>query len=264
MKIRKLYKPNKTNNFTMIKPIIAGNWKMNKVNSEAVAFVRELKLRLIDVKDVEIVVCPPFTALHDSAKEIRNSNIKLGAQNMHFEDSGAFTGEISVLMLKELGVKYVILGHSERRQHFNEDNELINRKIKKALQHNLIPILCVGEKLEEREKGETNRVIEEQIKGCLKDIDASKIVIAYEPIWAIGTGKTATPEQAEDVHLFIRELVKSLYDEKIANNVRIQYGGSVKPDNIKSLMGQKDIDGALVGGASLKVDDFVKIVKYKQ
>ncbi|MDO8741046.1 MAG: triose-phosphate isomerase [Candidatus Woesearchaeota archaeon] len=248
----------------MRKPIIAGNWKMNKVNSESVAFARELRLRLIDVKDVEIVVCPPFTALHDAAKEIRNSNIKLGAQNMHFEDSGAFTGEVSPLMLKELGVKYVILGHSERRQYFNETDDLINKKIKKALQHNIIPILCVGEKLEEREKGETKKIVEDQIKNCLKDIDASKIVIAYEPVWAIGTGKNATPEQAEEVHLFIRELVKSLYDEKIANNIRIQYGGSVKPDNIKALMDQKDIDGALVGGASLKVDDFVKIVKYRQ
>lgn len=249
--------------FIMRKPIIAGNWKMNKVNSEAVAFVKELKLRLIDVKDVEIVVCPPFTALHDVSKEIRNSNIKLGSQNMHFEDSGAFTGEISPLMLKELGVKYVILGHSERRQCFNETNEIINRKIKKALQHKLVPIVCVGEKLEEREKGDTNKVIKDQVQGCLKEIDASKIVIAYEPVWAIGTGKNATPEQAEEVHLLIRELIKNLYDEKIANNLRIQYGGSVKPDNIKSLMEQKDIDGALVGGASLKMDDFVSLVKRK-
>lgn len=242
--------------------IIAGNWKMNKNNSEAVALVKELKNLLKNVKDVEIVVCPAFTALSEVAKELKGSNIKVGAQNLYSEDSGAFTGEISPLMLKEL-CKYVIIGHSERRQYFNETDKDVNKKIKKALEHGLIPIVCVGETLEQRESNKTESIIEEQISQGLNDLsekEMSKVIIAYEPVWAIGTGKTASPRQAEEVHKFIRGVLEENFSKEIAEKTRILYGGSVKSENIKDLMKEKDIDGALVGGASLKAEEFSKIV----
>ena len=237
---------------------------MSKTVEEAVSLVRELKELIKDVEDREILVCPPFTALQAIKEELKDSNIKVGAQNMYFEDNGAFTGEISALMLKKL-CSYVITGHSERRQYFNEDNELINKKIKKALEHGLKPIVCVGERLEQREGGKTNDVIENHIAEALKDLskeDVLKLTIAYEPVWAIGTGKTATPEQAEEAHIFIRNLIKKMYDEETAEKTRILYGGSVKSKNAADLLSKKDIDGALVGGASLDAEEFSKIVKY--
>ena len=249
----------------MRKPIIAGNWKMNKTNKEAVALAKELKKSLKGIKNREIVVCPPFTALSDVAKELKGSNIGLGAQNAYCEEQGAFTGEVSVSMLKEIGVKYVIIGHSERREHFKETNELINKKVKNALKNGLKPILCVGEKLLEREAGETERIVENHISNGLKSLtkkDVLNCVIAYEPVWAIGTGRTATPEQAEEVHVFIRKLLEKMFDKETAGKVRIQYGGSVKPDNIKELMAKENIDGALVGGASLDANSFTKIVRF--
>ena len=249
----------------MRKPIIAGNWKMNKTNKEAVALAKELKKSLKGIKNREIVVCPPFTALSDVAKELKGSNIGLGAQNAYCEEQGAFTGEVSVSMLKEIGVKYVIIGHSERREHFKETNELINKKVKNALKNGLKPILCVGEKLLEREAGETERIVENHISNGLKSLtkkDVLNCVIAYEPVWAIGTGRTATPAQAEEVHVFIRKLLEKMFDKETAGKVRIQYGGSVKPDNIKELMAKENIDGALVGGASLDANSFTKIVRF--
>lgn len=248
----------------MRKTIIAGNWKMNKTIGESISLVKELKKSLKEVNDREIVVCPPFTSLAAVGAEIKTSNIELGAQNMYFKEEGAFTGEISPLMLKEIAVKYVIIGHSERRHTFNEDNNLINKKIKSALQNNLKPIFCVGEKLEEREENKTKQIVGEQINKGLKDIkkgEMKNIVIAYEPVWAIGTGKNATPQQAEEVHLFIRKLLKSIFDDKIADQTTILYGGSVKPDNIKDLIAQDNIDGVLVGGASLDAKSFAEIVK---
>lgn len=247
-------------------PIMAGNWKMNKTNSEAVKLVKELKQIVKDVNYTEIIVCPAFTALSDVAKELKGSSIKLGAQNLYSEDSGAFTGETSPLMLKEI-CSHVIIGHSERRQYFNETNEDVNKKIKKALEHGLVPIVCVGETLEQRETNKTKGIIDEQISQGLEGLSESqmsKLVIAYEPVWAIGTGKTATPKQAEEVHKFIRSLIEENFSKQIAEKTKILYGGSVKPDNIKELMKEKDIDGALVGGASLKAEDFSKIVKFKE
>jgi triosephosphate isomerase len=248
----------------MRRPIIAGNWKMNKTVKEALELVKGLKKELEGVKDVDIVACPPFTVLSEVEKIIQGTNIHLGAQNLYWEDSGAYTGEISAPFLKDTGCKYVIIGHSERRAYFNETNEGVNKKLKAALKHNLIPIVCVGESLEQREKGETFDVVKGHVRGALKDIteeEIKRIIIAYEPVWAIGTGKTATPEQAQEVHNFIRKLLKELYSQEIAGLVRIQYGGSVKPDNVAELMAKDDIDGALVGGASLKIDSFVRIVK---
>lgn len=248
----------------MRKTIIAGNWKMNKTIGESISLVKELKKLIKDFDDREIVVCPPFTSLAAVGAEIKGSNIDLGAQNMHFEKEGAFTGEISSLMLKEIGVEYVILGHSERRHVFGEDDVLINKKIKSALENNLKPIFCIGEKLEEREENKTEQVVGEQINKGLKAIakkDMKNSVIAYEPVWAIGTGKNATPEQAEEVHLFIRNLLKSMFDHNVADETTILYGGSVKPDNIKDLIAQDNIDGVLVGGASLNAKGFAEIVK---
>jgi len=248
----------------MRKPIIAGNWKMNKTIKEAQELVAALKEELKSVRDVEIVVCPPFTALEAVAKIIQDSNIQLGAQNVHWEDSGAYTGEVSLSMLKELNCRYVIIGHSERRMHFGETNEGVNKKVKAVLRHNLTPIVCVGERLEQRETGKTFEVVRDHLRNGLQGINSvemRKIVVAYEPVWAIGTGKTATPAQAQEVHSFIRNLLAELFNQDVANVVRIQYGGSVKPDNIADLMAQADVDGALVGGASLKLDSFVKIVK---
>jgi len=246
------------------RPIIAGNWKMHMTPSEAVNLVNELKPLVADT-DVEVVVIPPFVDLVDVKKALDGSNIKLGAQNMHWEEKGAFTGEVSPLMLKEIGVEYVVIGHSERRQYFAETDETVNRKVKSALNHGLKPIVCVGETLSQREDGKAFDVVREQTKKALDGVlknDVINVVIAYEPIWAIGTGKTATSKDANDVIKVIRETIASIYDTSTANDVRIQYGGSVKPDNAKELMSESDIDGALVGGASLKAQDFAKIVNY--
>ncbi|MEG6570249.1 triose-phosphate isomerase [Thermoanaerobacterium thermosaccharolyticum] len=245
-------------------PIIAGNWKMHMTPAEALKLVGELKPLVADT-DVEVVVIPPFVDLVDVKKAIEGSNIRLGAQNMHWEEKGAFTGEVSPLMLKEIGVEYVVIGHSERRQYFAETDETVNRKVKSALSHGLKPIVCVGETLSQREDGKAFDVVREQTKKALDDVlknDVTNVVIAYEPIWAIGTGKTATSKDANDVIKVIRETIASVYDINTANEVRIQYGGSVKPDNAKELMSESDIDGALVGGASLKAQDFAKIVNY--
>lgn len=244
--------------------IIAGNWKMNKTVKEAVELVKELKPLVKDAK-CDVVVCPTYVCLPAVLEEVKGSNIKVGAQNMHFEESGAYTGEIAPKMLEELGVHYVIIGHSERRQYFNETDETVNKKVKKAFEHNLIPIVCCGESLEEREGNITEKVLEGQIKVGLKELSkeqVEKLVIAYEPIWAIGTGKTATDEQANETIGYIRTVVKDMYDESVADKVRIQYGGSVKPGTIKAQMAKEEIDGALVGGASLKAKDFAAIVNY--
>jgi len=246
-------------------PIIAGNWKMNKTIKEAQELAVEVRDRLADVTNVEIVICPPFTALQPVREIIHNSNIVLGAQNVHWEKQGAYTGEVSPEMLKEAGCKYVIIGHSERRTYFHENDEMVNRKVKAALTQGLSPIMCIGETLEEREKGLTEKVVERQLINGLKDVSKERIlnmVIAYEPVWAIGTGKTATPSQAQVVHAFLRQLLVRLYPKDIVSQIRIQYGGSVKPENMRNLMKEEDIDGVLVGGASLEVDSFVKIVKY--
>jgi triosephosphate isomerase len=295
-------------------PFIAGNWKMNKTIEEALDLVRQLKTSISKTEGVEVAVAPPFTALYAVHKELENTSIRLAAQNLFWEEKGAFTGEVSPLMLKEVGCHYVILGHSERRQFFGETDEAVNRKVKTALGQDLKVIFCIGETLKEREEGKTfsvierrqffgetdeavNRkvktalgqdlkvifcigetlkereegktfsVIERQVAGGLKDVGSKEmksIVLAYEPIWAIGTGKTATPQQAEEVHRFIRERLERLFSREIAEGVRIQYGGSVTPENIKGLMSQENIDGALVGGASLKSDTFSKIVRFNE
>ena len=248
----------------MRKPIIAGNWKMHYTIDEAVKVANELKGLVKDAK-ADVVICAPYLQLPALVKELEGTNIKVGAQNMHFEEKGAFTGEISPNMLTSLGVEYVIIGHSERRQYFNETDETVNLKLKAAYKHGLKPILCVGESLENRENGTTKTVIENQINKDFSEIsaeDAMNTVIAYEPIWAIGTGKTATSEQANETIADIRNMVLNLYGEKVAEAVRIQYGGSVKPNTIKEQMAMSDIDGALVGGASLVADDFSKIVNF--
>lgn len=248
----------------MRKKIIAGNWKMNKTPSEAVQFVNELKGKVADA-EADVVVCPTFVCLPAVVEATKGTNIKVGAQNIHWADNGAFTGEISGEMLKEVGVDYAIIGHSERRQYFGETDETVNNRLKAALKYDLIPIVCVGELLEERENGTTNEVLERQTVGALKDIEpeaVSNIVIAYEPVWAIGTGKTASKDDANDACKFIRSVVEKLYNKDVAEKVRIQYGGSVKPSNANELFTTSDIDGGLVGGASLKTDDFTAIVKY--
>lgn len=248
----------------MRKKIVAGNWKMNKNTAEAVELVNGLKALVADVKGVEAVVCPPFTLLSEVKKALAGSNIKLGAQNMHTEEKGAFTGEISPAMLKDVGVEYVILGHSERREYFKESNEFINKKVKTAIKFGLTPILCVGEKLEEREAGTTEKVVKEHVVEGFKDLtkeDAVKVVIAYEPVWAIGTGKTATPEQAQEVHAFIRKLLVEMYDKNTAEEITIQYGGSMNDANAKELMAKPDIDGGLIGGASLIAEKFAVVIK---
>lgn len=246
---------------------IAGNWKMNKTVAEATTLVRELRAAVSMVRDrVEIAVAPPFTALHPVAKALEDSNIALAAQNCHAQDSGAFTGEVSAPMLKEVGCRWVILGHSERRQLFGETDAGVNRKVAAALKAGLLPIICVGETLEEREANRTLSVVETQVKGCLAGFgkaEGATFVIAYEPVWAIGTGKTATSRQAQEVHAHIRALLSGLWGQDTAEAVRIQYGGSVKADNAAELLSMPDIDGALVGGASLKVADFAAIVKAK-
>ncbi|MCM8795265.1 MAG: triose-phosphate isomerase [Candidatus Omnitrophica bacterium] len=250
----------------MRKTIIAGNWKMYKTISEAIELANGLKRELfkLDAQDIDIVLCPPYTALSEVSEVIADSNLKLGAQDCFFKDEGAFTGEISPLMLKDVGVKFVIIGHSERRQYFGETNESINKKTKAVLRHNLIPIVCVGETEEERERGLTFQVLDDHIRNGLKDLTEEQIgqvVIAYEPVWAIGTGRTATSTQAQEAQRYIRDLLAKFYNKEIAESIRIQYGGSVKPENIVELMQEPDVDGALVGGASLSVDSFAAIVK---
>ncbi len=244
--------------------IVAGNWKMYKTRDEAVNLAMSLVPLVSDVRSVDVVLCPPFTALYPVGEVLQGSGLQLGAQNMHFEDEGAFTGEISPVMLRSLGVSHVILGHSERRQYFAETDELVNRKAKSALAHGLVPIICVGETLEQREAGQTEAVVSTQLDGGLEGLeidDPETLVIAYEPIWAIGTGRTATPGQAQEVHAFIRARLSHFFGIETAGKMRIQYGGSVKPDNAAELMNQPDIEGALVGGASLKADSFAAIVK---
>ncbi|MDH7604518.1 MAG: triose-phosphate isomerase [Melioribacter sp.] len=248
--------------------VVAGNWKMNNDINSSVTLINEIKKGLNQKNlNVEVIICPPFTSLETANVLIKDTPIKLGAQNMYFETSGAFTGEISPLMLKSVGCEYVILGHSERRTIFLESNQLINKKIKSAVASGLKPIFCIGETLEEREKGETFKVVETQIREGLADLtedELKNLIIAYEPVWAIGTGRNATPEQAEEVHKFIRELITQIYSKEFAEKLIIQYGGSVKPENSKDLMLQPDIDGALVGGACLKADSFIKIIESAQ
>ena len=243
---------------------IAGNWKMHKTIPEAIELASELKERLADCKE-KLMIAPPFTALYSVAQVLKGSNILLGAQNMGPEESGAHTGEISVIMLKDIGVRVVILGHSERRHTYGESDALINAKVKLALKHDLEAILCVGETLEERERGVLENVIRRQLTEGLRGVDTSmlaNVTIAYEPVWAIGTGKTATPEDADAVHAFCRQVIAELYSSDMAKNIVIQYGGSVKPENTATLMAKKNIDGALVGGASLKAESFVPIAKF--
>ncbi len=249
----------------MRKPIIAGNWKMNKTAGETKTLIEELKPLVSGVSNVDIVICPPFVNLETAADALKGCNIKLGAQNMHFEESGAYTGEIAPAMLKEIGVEYVILGHSERRQYFAETDEGVNKKVKTALKNGLKPIVCVGETLEEREAAITSEVVCKQTKLALLGLsedEAAGVVLAYEPIWAIGTGKTATAEDANETIAAIRAAVKEAFSSDTAEKIRIQYGGSMKPANAAELMAKPDIDGGLIGGASLKAEDFSKVVKY--
>jgi triosephosphate isomerase len=246
------------------KLIIAGNWKMNKTVAEALDLVHGLKIELSNVKEVDIVVCPPFTALGEVSKAILDSNIRLGAQNMSENKAGAYTGEIAAGMLKEFSVRYVILGHSERRQYQKESNELIAKKALAVHAASLKPIVCLGEMLAEREGGQTEKVLETQVRGSLAGLTKDQMaetIVAYEPVWAIGTGKTATTAQAQDTQAFIRGVLIKMFDETVARRVRIQYGGSVKPSNARELMSQPDVDGALVGGASLEVRSFADIIK---
>ncbi len=245
-------------------PIIAGNWKMNKTISEGVNLVRELKDVANDT-DIEVAVCVPAIFLKDIKQELEGSKVKVGAQNMHWKESGAFTGEISPIMLNEIGIDYVIIGHSERRQYYNETDESVNKKIISALNHGINPIVCVGETLEQREKGNAKEVVKKQILKAFEEIKGDSIlkcIVAYEPIWAIGTGKTASSQDANKMAAYIRSIIKEKYGENISEEVRIQYGGSVKPKNVTEIMNQPDIDGALVGGASLKADSFIKLVKF--
>lgn len=249
----------------MRKKVIAGNWKMNNGINETVSLISEIKKELSGKKiNADVIICPPFINLETAHALLKDSVIKLGAQNVYFEESGAFTGEISASMLKGVGCEYVILGHSERRTIFGEKDQIINKKIKTAIKNELKPIFCVGETLEEREKGVTFKIIETQITNglnLLNERELEHLIIAYEPVWAIGTGRNATPQQAQDVHQFIRRLIGKMYSQNFAENLVIQYGGSVKADNAKELLYQPDIDGALVGGACLKADSFVKIIE---
>jgi triosephosphate isomerase len=246
------------------RPFIAGNWKMNKTPEEAKALAAELKGALGGVSNADLTLCPTFVFLHAVREAIQSSKLSLGAQNIHWEKSGAYTGEISGTMLKACGVEYAIIGHSERRQYFGETDETVNKRLKAALAAGLKPIVCVGETLGERESGVMEKVVKRQVEGALQGFTAAELAtltIAYEPVWAIGTGKTATPEQAQEVHAFIRKLLREKLGAGMADACRIQYGGSVNAENAKTLLGQPDIDGALVGGASLKTADFTKIVQ---
>ncbi|AIF44102.1 triose-phosphate isomerase [Virgibacillus sp. SK37] len=248
----------------MRKTVIAGNWKMNKVISEAKSFMDEVVKKAPDSDKVEMIVCPPFPFLSSLVEQAEGTNVMVAAQNMHFEESGAFTGEVSPLMLKDLGVTHVVLGHSERREYFAETDETVNKKVHAAFKQSLTPIVCVGETLEQREANETMNHVEDQVKEALKGLSEEQIaetIIAYEPIWAIGTGKTASSEEANEVCTHIRNVIKKITSEEIAEKVIIQYGGSVKPANIDELLSQSDIDGALVGGASLEADSFLQLVE---
>jgi triosephosphate isomerase len=248
------------------RPLIAGNWKMYKTPDEAAETAQQLVRGVGSVTDVDIMIAPTFIALAAVYAAIKNSPIALGAQNLYWQDEGAYTGEISALMLKSAGCRYCIIGHSERRQYFAETDETVNKKIKAAIKAGLQPILCVGETEKERESGQTLSILDKQIKKGLEGLVLEQLdllIIAYEPVWAIGTGKTATDDQAQEVHQFIRSLVKNNFGQALSDSIRILYGGSVKPDNITSLMAMPDIDGALVGGASLSAESFRKIVKYK-
>lgn len=245
-------------------PLIAGNWKMNNTKRETLDFLSSFLPKVENIT-IEMAICPPFTDLYAAAEKLKGTKVKLGAQNMHWEETGAFTGEVSPLMLKEIPCDYVIIGHSERRQYFAETDETVNKKIKSALKHNIAPIVCVGESLAQREEGITIDFVMTQVENALKDIkseDAKKIVFAYEPIWAIGTGKTASASDAQEVIGAIRNKIEKLYNKDVAEEVRILYGGSVKPENIKELMAEADIDGALVGGASLKPDSFYALCSF--
>jgi triosephosphate isomerase (TIM) len=247
----------------MRKPIIAGNWKMFKTASEAVAFVNEVKGKA-EVEGVDSVICAPFTNLPALVEAVKGTTLQIGAQNMHWEENGAYTGEISGAMLKEAGVQYVIIGHSERRAYFAETDEIVNKKVHAAFQYGMIPIVCVGEKLEEREANQTKTVCRVQTLAALQGLtaeQAAQAVIAYEPIWAIGTGKTSTAEDANDVISYIRAQVREQFDAATADAIRIQYGGSVKPGNIREFMGMSDIDGALVGGASLEPASYIQLIE---
>ncbi|MFC1752091.1 triose-phosphate isomerase [Thermoproteota archaeon] len=249
----------------MRKPVIAGNWKMNTTYNEALTLALSISNQLENNIKSDVILCPPFVYINEIKEIIKHSNIKLGAQNIYPKNQGAFTGEISPEMLVSLGCKYVIIGHSERREYFSESNSFINQKIKACLSHNLIPILCVGEKLNERESDQTFSIIQTQLEQGLEGLadfisDAPLLIIAYEPIWAIGTGKVASPEQAQEVHSFIRQKLEHILNPNLSAHIRILYGGSVKPDNCKELMKQPDIDGALVGGASLNADSFCQII----
>ena len=245
-------------------PFIAGNWKMYKTEQEAVDLASDLRKRLNDVSGVKVVICPTFTCLSPVSKAIQGSNVDLGAQNMHWEEKGAHPGEVSPTMLWTAGSKYLIIGHSERRSLFSETDDGVNLKTKSSLKFGLSPIICVGERLEQREANETREVVEHQVKGAFKDLnseDAGKTVVAYEPIWAIGTGRTATPQQANEVHGFIRELLSTEFGKDCAEKINILYGGSVKPENSGELLKMPEIDGALVGGASLDAESFERIVR---
>jgi triosephosphate isomerase (TIM) len=245
------------------KKLIAGNWKMNKTSADGVALANDIVAAIGKQSDVDVVVCPPFTAIEAVGKALEGSNVKLGAQTMHFEASGAFTGEISAPMLRAIFATHVILGHSERRTLFGETDELVNKKVLAALKNQLRPIFCVGETLAERESGSTLKVVQTQVERGLEGVSkdqATSLVVAYEPVWAIGTGKVATTEQAQEVHAFIRGLLAKLFTEPVAQRVRILYGGSMKPANAPELLGQKDIDGGLIGGASLESRSFVELV----
>jgi triosephosphate isomerase len=247
------------------KPIIAGNWKMFKTQAETASAIRSLLEEVEDQQKVEVVVCPAFTSLAEAGRLLATSSVKLGAQDLHWEEEGAYTGEISAGMLLDCGCDYVIIGHSERRQHFAESDESVNRKLTQAMRTSLLPIVCIGETLEEREAGEVEEVVLGQLSRAvagLTENEVSRMILAYEPVWAIGTGKTATPEVAEEVHALIRKWLAQTFSDEVSSRIRILYGGSVKPSNIEELMAQPDIDGALVGGASLDAHSFARIVKY--
>lgn len=245
--------------------LVAGNWKMNITFQDSKKLIKSIRKNLDNdiISKVDVVICPPFTSLSRARKLTKESGIKIGAQNMYYEDDGAYTGEISASMLKALDCEYVMLGHSERRQYFSETDFTINLKIKKAIENELISIVCVGESLEQRENKIQNQIVKEQLTNCFTAIDGKnfdKIIIAYEPVWAIGTGKTATPEQANQTHIFIRETIGKLYNQDVSTNIRILYGGSVNENNSKELFTQSDIDGGLIGGASLKPESFANII----
>lgn len=245
------------------KTVIAGNWKMNKTGAEGKAFIEEFIPKVANINDVEIVVCPTYTALESVVEAAKGSNIKVGAQNIHWAESGAFTGEISADMLKEVGVEYVIIGHSERRQYFGETDTTVNQRIKAALSADLQTMFCIGEVLEDRESENTESVLDVQIRNGLVDINSTEmnnIIVAYEPVWAIGTGKTATPEMAEETHAFIRSVLVDMFGENVAEKVRIQYGGSMKAANSAELIGQTNIDGGLIGGAALEPESFFQLI----